>query len=74
MISKENVPGPGQYSANPKDKSGPAYSMQSRPNTKKGDHQTPGPGQYQEPKDKSSYYNAVGIGTSQRSNLGRSGD
>ena len=69
MISKENVPGPGQYSAKTGDKSGPAYSMQSR-YTRKDEWQTPGPGNYKT-HEESSYYKACGIGTSQRSTLGR---
>lgn len=69
MISKENVPGPGAYSAKMMEKSGPAYSMYARPNTK-DDAWVPGPGQYQPNSGSDSYYKAVKIGTGNRSNLG----
>lgn len=51
-------------------RSGPAYSIQGRPSNKNSLSE-PGPGQYQINSDSTSYYGAVGIGTSQRSNLGR---
>lgn len=43
MLSKENVPGPGQYGAKTQNKSGPAYSMGIKPNGG-SKMETPGPG------------------------------
>lgn len=44
MISKENVPGPGAYSAKEITKNGPAYSMQSKPQIADSKSKNPGPG------------------------------
>jgi Sperm-tail PG-rich repeat len=68
MLSNENVPGPGAYSAKEDyvAKRGPAYSIQQRGGQTRSEL-GPGPGMY-DPKLLSG--NAISIGTSNRSNLG----
>jgi len=68
MLSKENVPGPGAYTAKEDivARRGPAYSIYQRYVSKHGD-KMPGPGMY-DPKLTSG--GGITIGTSNRSNLG----
>ena len=44
MISKENVPGPGAYTAEFETKKAPAYTLRSKCDAIKKDVQFPGPG------------------------------